>query len=204
MTRHTAELIVILFLMTLGCGGSEGPADSSGTDAALDAAASTAPAQELKPDDPSLVRRPFTADEIRDEWVEGFRLLIRRTTPEGASVERWTVLSADDEGAEIEYATLDEDNNVSESAVRRATWVELRDHAGFPAATATREWVTRSTALGIYDGWLYRVTGGDGAAIEEYFFVPSLPGAPVQMKILDGDTTVFTLEQVARLRPDAP
>ena len=203
MTRHTAELIVILFLMTLGCGGGEGPADSPGTDAALDAAASTAPAQELEPDDPSLVRRPFTADEIRDEWVEGFRLLIRRTTPEGASVERWTVLSADDEGAEIEYATLDEDNNVSESAVRRATWVELRDHAGFPAATATREWVTRSTGLGTYDGWLYRVAG-DGGAVEEYFFVPSLPGAPVQMKIVNGNQTVFELEQMARLRPDAP
>jgi len=50
----------------------------------------------------------------------------------------------------------------------------------------------------------YRVTGGGGTVVEEYFFVPSLPGAPVQMKILDGDTTVFTLEQMARLRPDAP
>jgi len=203
MTRDTAELIVILFLMTLGCGGVEGPADSPGTGNAIDAAAATAPAPDLEPGDPSLVRRPFTAEEIRGEWVEGFRLLIRRTTPEGASVERWTVVSADDEGAEIEYAALDEDNNVTESAVRRATWVEVRDHASFPAATATREWVTRSTGLGTYDGWLYRVSG-DGGAVEEYFFVPSLPGAPVQMKIVTGDHTVFELEQVARLRPDAP
>jgi hypothetical protein len=201
--RYTAELIVILFLMTLGCGGGEGPGDSPGTGDALDAAATTAPVPDLEPDDPSLVKRPFTADEIRNEWVPGFRLLIRRTTSEGASVERWTVLSADDEGAEIEYATLDEDNDVTESAVRRANWVELRDHASFPAATATREWVTRSTGLGTYDGWLYRVPG-DGGAVEEYFFVPSLPGAPVQMKIVNGDHTVFELEQMARLRPDAP
>ena len=202
MTRHTAELIVVLFLMTLGCGGGEGPSDSLETDG-LGAAATTASPVELEPDDPSLLRRPFTADEIRDEWVEGFRLLIRRTTPVAVKIERWTVISADDEGAEIEYAILDEDNNVSESAVRGTTWVELRDHASFPAATTTREWVTRSTGLGTYDGWLYRVAG-DSGVVEEYFFVPSLPGAPVEMKILDGDTTVFTLEQMARLRPDAP
>jgi hypothetical protein len=202
--RHTAFFVVTLILMTLGCGGGEGPSGNREPGNDLDVAATTASPIELEPGDPSLVRRPFTAEEIRDEWVAGFRLLIRRTTPEGASVERWTVLSADDEGAEIEYAILDEDNNVSESAVRGTTWAELRDHASFPAATATREWVTRSTGLGTYDGWLYRVTGGDGAAIEEYFFVPSLPGAPVQMKIVNGDHTVFELEQMARLRPDAP
>lgn len=203
MMRHTAELILILFLMTLGCGRGEDPAGRSDTGDEPVGAATTGTPLDLEPDDPSLVRRPFTAEEIRDEWVEGFRLLIRRTTPEGAGVERWTVLSADDEDVEIEYATLDEDNNVSESAVRRTTWVELRDHAGFPAATATREWVTRSTGLGTYDGWLYRVAG-DGGAVEEYFFVPSLPGAPVQMKIVSGNQTVFELEQMARLRPDAP
>ncbi len=204
MMRHMAELIVVLSLMTLGCGGGEGSSGNSEPGDGLDVAATTASAVDLEPDDPSLLRRPFTADEIRDEWVEGFRLLIRRTTPAAVKIERWTVISADDEGAEIEYASLDEDNNVSESAVRGTTWVELRDHASFPAATATREWVTRSTGLGTYDGWLYRVTGGDGAAIEEYFFVPSLPGAPLEMTILDGDTTVFTLEQTARLRPDGP
>ena len=204
MTRHTAELIVVLFLMTLGCGGGEGPTGDREPDGDLEIAATTASTVELEPDDPSLLRRPFTADEIRDEWVEGFRLLIRRTTPVAVKIERWTVISADDEDAEIEYAILDEDNNVSESAVRGTTWVELRDHASFPAATANREWVTRSTGLGTYDGWLYRVTGGGGAVVEEYFFVPSLPGAPLEMKILDGDTTVFTLEQMARLRPDAP
>ena len=199
--RHTAPLILILFLMTLGCGQGEGPTGSTET---VDPGVAETTALDLEPGDPSLLRRPFTADEIRDEWIEGFRLLIRRTTPEGTSVERWTVLSADDEGAEIEYVTLDQDNNVSESAVRTATWVELRDHASFPAATATREWITRSTGLGTYDGWLYRVSDDDGASVEEFFFVPSLAGAPIQMKIVNGDQTIFELEQLARLRPDAP
>ena len=201
--RHTARLILILFLMTLGCGPGDDPTGGTGTgDPGV--ASTTAAAPDLEPNDPTLLRRPFTADEIRNEWVEGFRLLIQRTTLEGSSVERWTVLSADEEGAEIEYVTLDQDNNVSESAVRTTTWVELRDHASFPAATATREWITRSTSLGTYDGWLYRVSGNNGASVEEYFFVPSLAGAPIQMKIVNGDQTIFELEQMVRLRPEAP
>ncbi len=176
--RHTAELIVVLFLMTLGCGGGEDPSGDREPCGDLEGSATTASPVELEPDDPSLLRRPFTADEIRDEWVEGFRLLIRRTTPAAVKVERWTVISADDEGAEIEYATLDENNNVSKSAVQGTTWVELRDHASFPAATATREWVTRSTGLGTYDGWLYRVTGGDGAVQSKS--TSSSPRCPVR------------------------
>ena len=121
MTRHTAELIVILFLMTLGCGRGDDAAGRSDTGDEPVGAATTGALLDLEPDDPSLVRRPFTADEIRDEWVEGFRLLIRRTTPAAVKIERWTVISADDEGAEIEYATLDEDSNVADSGVLGTT-----------------------------------------------------------------------------------
>jgi hypothetical protein len=80
---------------------------------------------------------------------------------------------------------------------------ELRDHASFPAAHSTREWVSRSTVLGDFEGWLYRVAEPGAAVVNEFFFVPTLPGAPVQMRILEGDATVFELEQTARLRPES-
>jgi len=200
--RHTAELILILFLMTFGCGRGERPSGSTET-GDLGAAATTAPAPDLEPDDPSLLRRPFTADEIRDEWV--FRLLMQRSIPEETRVERWTVVAADDEGAEIEYATIADDGTVvGEPSVARSGWVELRDHASFPAAHSSREWASRSTMLGDFEGWLYRVAEPSAGTVREFFFVPSLPGAPVQMRILEGETTVLELEQIARLRPDGP
>jgi hypothetical protein len=159
---------------------------------------------DLDPDDPSILMRPFSAEEIRDEWVPGFRLLMRRTFPEETRIERWTVVSADDEGVEIEYATISDDGSVEgEPSVARSGWVELRDHASFPAAHSTREWVSRSTVLGDFEGWLYRVAEPGAAVVNEFFFVPTLPGAPVQMRILEGDATVFELEQTARLRPES-
>ena len=201
--HHTVVFVLILFLIAVGCGRGEGPPGSTET-GDLGAAATTAPAPDLEPDDPSFLRRPFTADEIRDEWVPGFQLLMRRSFPESTRIERWTVVSTDDVGTEIEKATIADDGSVvGEPSVVRSTWVELRDHASFPAAHSNREWVSLSTALGDFEGWLYRVADPDSATVQEFFFVPSLPGAPVRMRVLEGETAVFELEQTARLRPEA-
>ena len=189
--RRAASLALVFLLMTLGCGTGDEPATTPHPGAVLD------------PNDPSILMRPFTAEEIRDEWVPGLRLLMRRSSPDEIQVERWTVVAADDEGADIEFATIAEDGSVvGEPSVVRSAWVELRDHASFPAAHSTREWVSRSTMLGEFEGWLYRVAEPDATVINEFFFVPELPGAPVQVRALDGNATVFELEQTARLRPD--
>ena len=189
--RRTAPFVLVLVLLALGCGGGESPVEQM------------EPIVDLDPDDPTILMRPFTAEEIREEWVPGLRLLMRRTSPEGTRVERWTVVSADDEGVEIEYATILDDGSVEgEPTIARSGWFELRDHASFAAAHSSREWVSRSTMLGEFEGWLYRVAEPGAAVVKEFFFVPTLPGAPVQMHILEGDTTVLELEQTARLRPD--
>jgi hypothetical protein len=188
---HAKPMFLVLVVLFLGCGNADRPEVTAQAAADLD------------PDDPEILMRPFSAEEIRDEWVPGLRLLMRRTSPEGTRVERWTVISADDEGVEIEYATIADDGSVEgEPSVARSEWTELRDHASFPAAHSTREWVSRATALGDFEGWLYRVAEPGAAVVNEFFFVPELPGAPVQMRILEGETTVFELEQTARLRPD--
>jgi hypothetical protein len=129
---------------------------------------------------------------------------MRRTSPEETVVERWTVVAADETGAEIEYATIGDDGSVvGEPTVKRSTWVELRDHASFPAAVSSREWVALATQLGQFEGWLYRTADDGASTVQEFFFVPELPGGPVRMRILEGDTTVFELEQTARLRPES-
>jgi len=202
MARTGISIAVLFTVLTLGCGGGT-PADD---DRGASGSASPLPAPdgaELDPDDPTILVRPFTAEQIRDEWVPGLRLLMRRTDPEDVRIERWTVIAADEEGVDIEYATIADDGSVAgEPTMARSTWVELRDHASFPADHTTREWVARTTQLGDFEGWLYRVTGDGAGTVQEFFFVPEIPGAPVEMRILEGDTTVFELEQTARLRPE--
>ena len=192
--------LILLVSFTVACQPTDQPSDS----AEPGASNTTAISMEVEADDPSILKRPFTAQEIRDEWIEGLRLLMRRSSPDGEVVERWTVTSADTEGVDIEFVTLDGDGRVStDPDVRRSSWIELRDHASFPAATSSREWVRRSTALGSFEGWLYHVPDEKTGTVSEFFFVPEFPGAPVQMRILNGEEIMFELEQTARGRPSA-
>jgi hypothetical protein len=151
-----------------------------------------------------MLPTPFTAEQIRTEWVEGFRLTVRRWAPDGERLERWRVVAADAEGVEIENAVVDADGAVvGDPVTRRSTWAELRDHASFPAAAATRSREARSTALGVLEGWRYTVTGPEAGMTSEFFFVDSLPGAPVQMTVWQAGEKVLVLEQLDRDKPRA-
>lgn len=195
MNARTITVLLIAGLALSGC--ADGPPTQPAAGPSTDASG-----VETAADDPSILKRPFTAEEIRDEWVTGLVLMMRRSYPENTRIERWTVVNADEEGADIEYVATDDNGNpIEEPRVERSTWVELLEHATFPAAHSTREWVSRTTQLGELEGWLYRVTDPDKATVQEFFFAGSLPGAPVHMRILDGDATVFELEQFARTHP---
>lgn len=149
-----------------------------------------------------LLDHPFSAEQIRDEWVEGFRLKIRHWTPEAEVFEEWTVVNADDQGVDIETIVFDREGVVvSESSTQRSTWVRLRDHASFPSDRATREVATRDTSLGELDGWLYIVGDPTGKSVTEFFFAESLPGAPVTMQTTSDGEVVEIFEQIERTRP---
>ncbi|MCP4664284.1 MAG: hypothetical protein GY856_53550 [bacterium] len=197
MTRRFDAFALIVVLGLWGCASAPTP------EAVEEEAASVAAAEPaLDPEDPTLLRRPFTAEEIRAEWIQGLTLKIRRSSPGGEIVERWTVVAADAEGVDIEYATLDADGDVvSEPAVRRSGWLELRDHASFKADRSTREETTRGTSLGELQGWLYTVRDEETGTVTEFFFAKSLPGAPVEMRILKDGEPFMELVQLERYRP---
>jgi len=192
--------VVILALAGAACGPARDPARSPAAVPAGAVATPVAPSPDVERVE--MLPTPFTAEQIRAEWVEGLRLTMRRWALIGERLERWRVVAADAEAVEIENATVDADGTVvGEPVTRRSTWNQLRDHASFSAAAATRSRVTRSTALGELEGWLYAVTGPDAGMTSEYFFADSLPGAPVEMTAWQDGQKVFELEQVDREQP---
>lgn len=171
---------------------------SAGSDASGEPVAEPAP---LEIETPEILDRPFTAEQIRDEWVDGLRITIRKWAPEAEAYELWTVVQTDAEGVDIESVVLDDGGAAAGEAVsHRSGWIELRDHASFPADRATRERVSRETALGELDGWLYTVAGPDASRTSRFFFAESLPGAPVFVHVLQSGEVVEIFEQVARVR----
>jgi hypothetical protein len=169
-------------------------------------AAGTWPTMVAATDEPTGEERlptPYSADEIRAEWVEGFTVEMLRTVPDGEVHERWTVVAADDGGVDIRFNALDADDQpAGEGVVRHSGWEELRDHASFPADRAERERSTRETPLGDLDGWLYTVHDPEAGSVTRFFFADSLPGAPVWMQVSADGEPQMTLEQVKRSRPE--
>ncbi len=152
--------------------------------------------------EPELLPVPFTAEQIRDEWVEGLTLVMETRTPEGTTRERWTVIGADADGVDIEFTPLDAEGESSgEPKTERSAWTELRDHAKYPTTVASREQSTRDTALGQLDGWLYKVRGQATGSETEVFFATRFPGAPVEMIIAKDDDVALAMTQVERQRP---
>lgn len=210
MTRPFAVVVPIALLLLSACGrpdAARGPSPEppagSGETAAPPPSAPSAPSAGAGAEaEVEKLETPFTAEEIRDEWIEGFTLEVRMSSPEGELLQRWTVVAADAEGVDIEYATLDAAGAVvGEPQVRRAAWTELRDHASFEAASATREEARRATSLGELDGWLYTVRDEAAGTVTEFFFARSLPGAPVEMAVTRDGEVLSTMSQVARRRP---
>jgi len=189
--------ITLLSLMVwVGCGPAPEPEETIGQEQ---------PLIDVGPAEVESLPHPFSADEIREEWIVGFQLKLRRVMQGTESVERWTVVSADPDGVEIESAALDGDGHVlGQASLARSTWVELRDHATFPAARAERADATRDTALGTLDGWVYTVQEDDDGTVSEFFFAKDLPGAPVEMRTTRGDELIMELVQLERHRPDQP
>ena len=191
--RCPAREIVLLSLCVLFWGCQDDP----------EAASEPAPTETVESSE--ILPQPFTAEQIRDEWVPEFQLKMLRRSGESEELERWTVVEADDLGAKIEFASIDEEGQiVGEARTERTLWTDLRDHASFPASQSNREQVTRDTDLGTLEGWLYTVDDPDAGTVTEFFFASDLPGAPVEMRIRADEVVVMELRQIARSRPEPP
>jgi hypothetical protein len=150
---------------------------------------------------PAILPTPFTADQIRDEWIRGFELRIRRWTAEAEAFEHWKVIAADDEGVDIESVSLTADGTpTGDPRVQHSSWTQLRDHASFPADRSKREETTRTTPLGELEGWLYTVEDPGTGVVSEFFFAHGLAGAPVFVHVIHDGEIVEIFEQIERSR----
>jgi len=141
---------------------------------------------------------PYSAEDIREAWVQGFWLETSVKTAEGEQVERVEVAEWSSEGAVLTTgfgtATASESKEGSQFSV---TWEQLRSHALFDRANTTRRRETRSTPLGTFEGWLFTKSTDEGQT--EYFFADDLPGPPVVFAQtgVDGEAILLSV-QVAR------
>jgi hypothetical protein len=144
---------------------------------------------------PDRAPTPFTAAEIRAGCPEGLtiRMLVE---PDGADpfirVSRF--VGCDAEGAILERTRTTLDGEVlGPTEPARSTWLELQQHASFPADRTTIEPETLTTPMGPLDCLRYRIV--DGSSVENFWFARSLPGMPVRYSVSENgrQTSVTTM-----------
>ena len=88
--RPETPWILVVVLLSAACG--EHVANTDGPNTVGNAAVAAAAVPETRSDDAATLEPPFTAEQIRDEWVEGFSVTMRRRTPDQTRIERWVVV----------------------------------------------------------------------------------------------------------------
>jgi hypothetical protein len=141
---------------------------------------------------PGLAPTPFTAAEIRAGCPVGRVSIVR--TPDGLGSIRFA--SGDEEGAWIEDTMLDERGEAAGPVEReRSTWLELQEHAAFPAESTTIDRVELAGPLGTLPCLRYTVQRGEAVLV--FWFAVDLPGMPIRVEHAKHGTTRTTLEVVA-------
>ena len=141
---------------------------------------------------------PYSAEELREVWREGFELDSKVWTPKEETLARTRVEAWSESEVTTSEQTISASGEPqSEKRSGTTTWEALRDHARFDAARAHRERQQRDTALGSLEGWLYTVNPSNNTVLE-LFFADGMPGPPVTFKQSIDGAPVFKMEQIRR------
>lgn len=154
--------------------------------------------------DESIAPRPFTAAEIRDANPAG-TVLVFRLSPQGQPEmrQRFEFHETDGEVVRMGGRTIDAAGAVLQSEpAAPVSWVELRDHATFPADATVLDEVQVEVPAGAFRCKRYTVTRPDGQ-VEVFHFADDRPGPPVLMTIAAGGAEVFRMELLEVRRPGA-
>lgn len=140
---------------------------------------------------------PFTADEIRAATPRGRTLTVHHETggPDATVTStRITYAQVSADGA-VQTRTTEPGEGADAPPRLEVTWLQLQQHASFPAATTQRERVSLDHVLGRLHCWRYTATDGD--AVDTFWFDVARPGMPVLVQSHRGGELVATMTVVA-------
>jgi len=126
---------------------------------------------------------PYTPDEIRRANPPKTVLVHRMESAEGTFLQTMSFLRpADEQRTTIQIKRMNENGRtLSQPEESTATWLELRNHASFPAALTVRTQDQVETPAGKFDCWLYTVQsqGTPVPVTARFWFAFDQPGPPV-------------------------
>ncbi len=131
---------------------------------------------------PDHLPTPFSAAEIRDACGPGRTLRFRIEQPGAEPVIRVTRYGEGDAAVAAQEAWLESSAGapLGEHELSRPTWLELQEHASFPAATTVRVDEEIAVPAGTFSCLRYDRADEDGTW--RFWFARDLPGPPIRLE----------------------
>lgn len=179
-------------LLLTACGSSE----------QIPTTPSSSPSASASAAEPAFIAPPFTAEQIRAGLPAGTVIRLRiAKSGEPVTIEEWTFTAADEKGCTIHTIVFADDGTtqVEDQGSATSTWAELESHAHFPAALTTRTDGHLDMQAGTFDTWHFEVRSAEpNGPIKRMHFAKNLPGPPILMEIVQGDTVLLEMQVVSR------
>jgi hypothetical protein len=148
---------------------------------------------------------PFTADEIRAGNPVGstIRMRIERAGADPMIHVSRYVLADDHEALRESWDESLDGERLGEPEESRETWLQLQEHASFPAVETRIDEEVIDLPIGRVACVRYTQATGDGG--RTFWFARDLPGQPVRWEIRRGDEVLVsvTAVEIAGLQPSA-
>lgn len=149
---------------------------------------------------PDHLPTPFTAEQIRAGCRPGRELRMRIERSGQDPIIRVVRYLVGDEITAVQETWEESTDGVTlrEPEVSRETWLELQEHASFPAASTVVADETIEIPAGTYACLRYAQSSEDG--LRTFWFAKELPGQPIRWVIRAGDevaVSVTLLEDTA-------
>lgn len=140
---------------------------------------------------------PFTADEIRAANPVGATILLRiERAGSQPTIHVSRYVSADEREAVREsWDETPDGERIGQAEQSRETWLELQEHASFPAAETRIDEEVIDLPIGRVDCLRYTQTTDD--SVRTFWFARDVPGQPVRWEIRAGGQLVMSVEAVA-------
>jgi hypothetical protein len=200
---------VVLPVALLGCCAGPGSETPPAQQAPAADPGSVAEATPADPTDPTIARRPYSPQQIRDAMPVGSWTRYRIEQAGQPTVLNTTaVVSADDEQVTLsDQMSSEAGDALGLAAEQQVTWLELQRHATFPLAATTVTSADIDLPSGHWECWLYTVTStteGGGAETSLFHFAKNKAGAPVRYEQIVDGTRVFFMTLVSTGNGNAP
>jgi hypothetical protein len=154
--------------------------------------------------EPEYLETPYTAEQMKKACTADRTITYKQTADGKSRTLTLRFEKPDDKGCVLVATATPEPGTEGEKEEEKdqATWEELRDHARFEKAKASRSEAKVTVPGGTFDCFVYVVT--EDTIVTTLWFAKGHAGPPIKEEVKEGAKVIYLMELLKDERTAAP